>query len=554
MREIDRLTTERYGVPSLQLMENAAGATFRAVTDLLGNNFEKRILVLCGRGNNGGDGASAARMLAHAGAHVDVVLFGKVEDRKGDARTNFERLLNWKAEHQTSATSDPATNPGTLNFFECDSESAWSQVFSSVISVPHDVIVDAMLGTGLTRPVEGLQRDAIKYLRELRCAADLKVQRPGIVSIDVPSGMNADSDECAGDVVRADVTVTMTAPKTANVLPPAANYNGRLIVADIGSPAELVAEAKPSMFLIEEEDAHRWLIQTRYTPDSYKNSHGHAVIVAGSRGFTGAAALCANAAMRAGAGLVTVATPDSAQPLIATQVMSEVMTTSLAETDRGAVSDEAFDFFSKFGERADVVAIGPGLSSQDERTRAFVARVVQERSTPVVIDADGLNCLSPWPEGLRGSAELPIVLTPHPGEMLRLIGSTDKSLLSDRPELAREFATQHEVILLLKGGRSLIAAPDGRVFVNSSGNAGLGTAGSGDTLTGIITGFLAQTRATLRDESNALDAVVAALFIGGQAGDLAAQKLGMRAMTASDIREHLSEVFLSLDPSGELPQ
>jgi NAD(P)H-hydrate epimerase len=554
MREIDRLTTERHGIPSLELMENAAGATFRSATELLGDNSEKRILVLCGKGNNGGDGAAVARMLAHAGARVEAVLFGKVEDTKGDARTNFQRLLSWSVESERRVAGDASTNPGTIKFVECDEEKVWSEVLTSVQNSPYDVIIDALFGTGLTRPVEGLQREAIRYLRGLRAPEISRhAQRPKIISIDVPSGLNADSNECAGDVVSADATVTMTAPKVGNVLAPAAAYNGRLIVADIGSPTELIGEANPNMFLIEEEDARHWLIQTRYTPDSYKNSHGHAVIVAGSRGFTGAAALCANAAMRAGAGLVTVATPDSAQPLVAAQVMPEVMTTSLAETDRGAVSDEAFDFYSKFSERADVVAIGPGLSSEDERTRAFVTRVVEERTTPVVIDADGLNCLSPWPAKLRGSAELPIVLTPHPGEMLRLIGSADKSLLHDLVELARGFATDHEVILLLKGSRSLIAAPDGRVFVNSSGNAGLGTAGSGDTLTGIITGFLAQARATLRADANALEAVVAALFIGGRAGDFAARDLGMRAMTASDIREHLSEVFLSLDPSGELP-
>ena len=200
--------------------------------------------------------------------------------------------------------------------------------------------------------------------------------------------------------------------------------------------------------------------------------------------------------MRAGAGLVTVATPASAQPLVATQVMPEVMTAALAETDRGAVSDDAFDFFSKFSEKADVIAIGPGLSSEDDRTRKFVRRAVENRRTPVVVDADGLNCLSPWPGELRGSAELPIVLTPHPGEMLRLMGTSDKAALNDRIAAARKFATQHEVILLLKGGRSLIAAPDGRVFLNSTGNAGLGTAGAGDTLTGVITGFLAQARST----------------------------------------------------------
>jgi NAD(P)H-hydrate epimerase len=320
----------------------------------------------------------------------------------------------------------------------------------------------------------------------------------------------------------------------------------------------LLAETKADLFLTDENDAKRWLSATRYTPDSYKNTHGHAFVVAGSRGFTGAATLCANAAMRSGAGLVTVATSVSAQPLVATQVMPEVMTATLAETDRGAVSEDAFDYFFKFSERADVVAIGPGLSSEDERTRAFVRKVVEQRRTPVVIDADGLNCLSPWPNELGGSTDLPIILTPHPGEMLRLIGTTDKSALTDRVSAARQFAMQHQVILLLKGGRSLVAAPDGRVFINSTGNAGLGTAGAGDTLTGVITGFLAQACAyripTSRERRvTTLDTVVAALYISGLAGDFAAREIGMRAMVASDIREHISVALCSLDPRGEYP-
>ena len=550
MREIDRLTTERCGIPSLQLMENAAAATASAVSELLTGKSEKRILVLCGKGNNGGDGAAAARILANEGSRVDVVLLGKMDETRGDAKTNFEWLANWNNERVARAERESSTHLYPINFFECVSERAWTHLKSTVLATPHDAIIDALFGTGLTRPVEGFYQEAICYLQEVR---DSENSHPKIISVDVPSGLNADANELIGDAVKADITVTMTAPKVANVLPPAVDYNGRLIVADIGSPPELLDEAGANLFLIEAEDARHWLKQTRYTPDSYKNSHGHAVIVAGSRGFTGAAALCANAAMRAGAGLVTVATPAFAQTLVAAQVMPEVMTTSLAETDRGAVSDEAFDFFSKFSERADVVAIGPGLSSEDERTRAFVARVIENRKTPVVVDADGLNCLSPWPAKLRGSKANPIVLTPHPGEMLRLLGSSDKSLLQDKVNAARKFATEHEVILLLKGGRSLIAAPDGRVFVNSTGNAGLGTAGSGDTLTGIIAGFLAQAVGTLGTDAKTLDAVIAALFVGGLAGDFAARELGMRAMTASDIREHLSQVFLSLDPSGELP-
>jgi len=555
MREIDRLTTERSEIPSLTLMENAAMAVERATTAcLFGDLTGKGILVLCGKGNNGGDGAATARLLATAGARVDVVLLGKLEDTKGDSRTNFERLRLWIDEQALRENRETAAGDlGAINLFECDSEPAWDQLLAGVLSMPYDAAIDALFGTGLTRPVAGIHKEAVTYLRRLRQMRDsCEASHTPIISVDIPSGLNSDSTELIGETVHADLTVTMTAPKTANVLPPAASSNGKLIVADIGSPIELIEEAKSQLFVVEAADAHRWLIQTRYTPDSYKNMHGHALVIAGSRGFTGAAALCGNAAMSAGAGLVTVASPVSVQPLVATQLMPEVMTTALVETDRGAVSDEAIDYVMKFPERVNVIAIGPGLSSEDERTRKFVVAVVEQRKTPVVIDADGLNCLAPWPIELRGS-DHPIVLTPHPGEMLRLLGTKDKSALADKVAAAREFATSHEVILVLKGTRSLIAAPDGRVFINPTGNAGLGTAGAGDTLTGIITGFLAQAYGTLGDDADALDAVIAALYVGGLAGDLAARDSGMRAMVASNTREHLSEAIRLLDPWGEAP-
>ncbi|MEK6335276.1 MAG: NAD(P)H-hydrate dehydratase [Acidobacteriota bacterium] len=556
MREIDRLTTERFGTPSLALMEAAATATARIVTEHFGGAMSgKGVLVLCGRGNNGGDGAATARLLAIVGARVDVVLFGRLEDTKGDARTNFEKLNDWNSERATREEqgASPA-NLGSANLYQCDSEQGWEQLRVGLLNVPHDVTVDALFGTGLTRPVEGIAQEAVKYmqhLRELRDASDHSTSL--IVSVDIPSGLNSDSAQPIGAAVCADITVTMTAPKTANVLPPAANCNGRLIVADIGSPAELIDQAGSQLFLIEEKDAQRWLMKTRYTPDSYKNTHGHALIIAGSRGFTGAAALCGNAAMRAGAGLVTVATPASSQSLVAVQVMPEIMTTQLAETDRGSVSVDAIDNVSQLAERAEVIAVGPGLSSLDKDTRSFVKALVEKRRTPLVIDADGLNCLAPWPAELKGSTEYPIILTPHAGEMRRLVGGDDNVSLDDRVAAAREFAVAHEVILLLKGSRALIASPDGRVFVNSSGNAGVGTAGAGDTLTGIIAGFIAQAYGSQKASSDALESVIAALFISGRAADIAASKLGMRTMVASDIREHLSAAICSLDPRGEHP-
>ena len=334
--------------------------------------------------------------------------------------------------------------------------------------------------------------------------------------------------------------------------------NGKLVIADIGSPPTLVTDAKPNLFVTDETDAREWLVKTRYTPASFKNTHGHVLVIAGSRGFTGAAVLCGNAAMRSGAGLVTIATPASAQTSIAAGAMPEVMTTALAETDRGAVSDEAIEHVTQLSANATVIAIGPGLSATDERTRRFVYTIVKQRKTPVVIDADGLNCLaafseSGWPAELQGSEAAPLILTPHQGEMLRLMGTTNKAALDDRVSVAREFAARHKLILVLKGERALIAAPDGRVIINSTGNAGLGTAGAGDTLTGIIAAFVAQDRATLKNDADALSATVAALYVGGLAGDFAARELGMRTMVASDIREHISEAVRMLDPKGEQP-
>jgi len=536
MREIDRLTTEKFHIPSYALMESASAACLQAVrARFAGVVAGKTALVLCGKGNNGGDGAGLARLLAEAGAQCSVVLFGRVEETRGDARTNFDAV-------SLLASSE------ALTFIECNDASTWDQIAAN--DREYDLIVDALFGTGLTRALEGIYLkilEDISFLRKNRASAE----RPLVLSIDVPSGLNADVANPIGPAVTADLTVTFTAPKPANVLPPACDLGGELTVADIGSPSSLIDATKPWLFLTEAEDAKRWLVSTRYAHGSYKNTHGNVLIAAGSRGYSGAAALSANAAMRSGAGLVTVATPASAQPLVASGSIPEVMTAALAETDRGAVSDEAVDHFLKLAtKKGTVVAVGPGLTSDDERTRRFVLQIAKRRSTPCVIDADGLNCLAPWPEDLRGSPEHPLVLTPHPGEMTRLIGGAE---IKDRVAVAREFATAHHVILLLKGSRSIVAAPDGRVFVNPTGNPGLGTAGSGDTLTGLISGFLAQAFATLQDKADPLAAVIAALYVGGLAGDFAARKFGMRTMVASDIREHFSEAIRFLDPQGEQP-
>jgi NAD(P)H-hydrate epimerase len=527
-------------------MEAAANACLRAIAKHFNGQLEgKKALVVCGKGNNGGDGAALARGLSRSGVHCDVVLCGALAETAGDARTNFEatsRLASFEA--------GSASAPPPLTFIECADVAEWEQV------APHrttyDLIVDALFGTGLVRPLEGLPLKVVEHLALLRRARIRAAgARPLVLAIDIPSGLNADSATPIGAAVEADLTVTFTAPKPANVLPPASHACGELIVADIGSPRSLIESLRPDLFVIEAEDARQWLASTNYKPESHKNTHGHVLIVAGSRGYTGAAALCGNAAMRSGAGLVTIATPASMQDTVASHVMPEVMTMPLAETDRGAISDESTNHLLKQAERSTVVALGPGLTSADERTRQFVRAIVERRSKPTIVDADGLNCLSPWPSALQGSNESPLILTPHPGEMRRLLGKD--TLGNDHVSVARDFAVANKLILVLKGSRSIVASPDGRVFITPTGNAGLGTAGSGDTLTGLIAGFLAQAYATLTTTADPLGATLAALYVGGLAGDLAARDLGMRTMIASDIRERFGAAIRMLDFHGEQP-
>jgi NAD(P)H-hydrate epimerase len=544
MREIDRLTAERFSIPFLLLMESAAAASAKAIATKFPDGLAgKRARILCGRGNNGGDGAALARALWLAGARVDVVLFGRVEETKGDARTNFEI-----AERLSSFDAGSHTHPPPLTFTECETIASWEEIAGH----NYDIIVDALFGTGLTRPLEGVHRQVVEHVALLRRARERSLaNHPLIVSLDIPSGLNADSATLIGETVQADLTITFTAPKAGNVLPSASHYNGELVIANIGSPPSLLEAAETQLHLVEEGDAREWLVKTRYAPDSYKNTHGHALIIAGSREMTGAAVLCGVAAMRAGSGLVTIATPSSAQPAVVARALPEIMTATLCETAQGAVSFEAIEQVMKLALRASALAVGPGLSNKDESTRRFVREIVERRTVPLVIDADGLNALAPWPKDLRGSAELPLILTPHQGEMLRLMGTDDKEALADRVQAARDFSTAHNLILVLKGTRTLVAAPDGRIFINPTGNAGLGTAGAGDTLTGIITGFIAQ--AFAEDYRDALCATIAAVYIGGLAGDIAAKKRGMRSLVASDIALSLSAAVCTLDARGERP-
>jgi NAD(P)H-hydrate epimerase len=523
MREVDRLTTERYGIPSIILMENAAQAAALAITEKFNGSVKDRsIVVLCGKGNNGGDGAALARILTSAGADVLVLLFGRIDDTRGDARSNFD------AAEQVCEVD------------EIDSIDEWKELWCEQFQ-NRDMIVDAIFGTGLDRPVgewPGVVIDDIN--------ANISEHKPIVLSIDIPSGLNSDLAEPIGPAFRSDLTVTFTAPKAANILPPASRHNGKLLIADIGSPRELIDEVDSDLFLAEGKDAERWLSATAFTDNSYKNKRGHALIIAGSKNYTGAAVLCGDAAIRSGVGLVTLAVPEGSRESVVARVSPEVMVRGISETAGGSAAEAAFEEITEFLENVDVVAVGSGLSSKEDETRRFVRKTVEQRTTPVVIDADGLTALSPF--DISGPAELPLILTPHEGEFMRLLGTDDKSVIENRVEAVRRFATDNNVILVLKGERVLIGAPDGRVVVNPTGNAGLGKAGNGDTLTGILTGFAAQ---AVQMRIDMFETVVAAVYIAGLAGDKAEEKYGKRVMTASDVRDCLADVFTSLSGSDK---
>jgi NAD(P)H-hydrate epimerase len=289
--------------------------------------------------------------------------------------------------------------------------------------------------------------------------------------------------------------------------------------------------------LAEASDAARWLAATEFSPDSYKYRRGHALLIAGSANYSGAAVLCGDAAIRSGTGLVTIATPESSRASITARVAPEVMVRGVAETEKGAMSADAFEEIDRFAsEKADVIAIGSGMSSEEESTRSFVRAVVERRRTPVVIDADGLNALAPF--DLSGSEELPLILTPHQGEFKRLLGAADDP--ADPIAAVSEFASRHHVYVVLKGERPIIGEPGGGVVINPTGNSGLGKAGNGDTLTGIIAGFVAQ---AAKLEIGTLETVIAAVYLAGLAGDIAEERFGKRVMTATDVRDCLQEAF-----------
>jgi len=511
MQRIDRLTTERYGVPSLTLMENAG----RSVVEFLAERFAplagQRVAILCGRGNNGGDGLVVARLLREQGLRPTVLLFAAPGKVSGDAAVNLRRLAD---------SGMPAVIEGP---------EAWQTIKASLQGTT--LVVDALLGTGLTKPLGGLLLEVIREVNEGLASAQ-------VVAVDLPSGISADSGEQIGEHVRADFSVTFTAPKIAHVFPPACEHVGEWVVRQIGTPPEAL-ENDPDLFLnLACREDFAWLARPR-KPDSHKGSYGHVLILAGSVGKTGAAALAAKAALRAGTGLVTVATAESAIPTLASLGM-EYMTVPLPQTDAGTISLRALDYgrLDKLLEGKTVLAIGPGIGTVPE-TAELVRTLVNGRRLPVVLDADGLNAFDGRMDQFQSGGDLPdATLTPHPGELSRLVGVSTAEIQARRVETARDFARKHQVNLVLKGFRTLTAAPDGRVWVNPTGNPGMATGGTGDVLTGITAGLVAQYRN--RPSSGV---AAAAVFLHGLAGDLAAKETGQASLIAGDLIEALPKAY-----------
>ena len=500
MREIDRLTGERFGVPSLTLMENAGAAVAAFV--LSQYPAAESVGVICGKGNNGGDGFVVARKLHEAGQEVRVLLLAERSELRGDAAEMFTRL--------------PMPAVGVSKNDHLKTEAARA-VFDA------DVLIDGILGTGFRPPVSGLYAEAI---------AAMNASSAPVVAVDIPSGADADvMGEQVGAVARADAIVTFTAPRPAHVfgmLTP-----GPTVVAPIGSPDEAVVSSLQLNLITAGAVAP--LIGPRPAA-SNKGSFGHVLVLGGSTGKAGAAAMAGMAALRAGAGLSTVATAKSVLATVAS-FHAELMTEPLEETEAGSIALASLQKgrLDVLVKAKTVLAVGPGISRHPE-TAEFVRSVVKKYKVPIVLDADGLNAFEGRAAELK-SREGTLVITPHPGEMARLAGSTIPAVQHDRLNVARTFAREHGLIVVLKGHRTVIAQPDGTVWVNTTGNPGMATGGTGDILTGMVAGLMAQ------NPDRIAEAVIAAVHLHGLAGDVARESMGEHSMVATDLLKALPEAF-----------
>jgi len=507
MREIDRIAIDEIGIPGPVLMENAGIRITEEILRKFPKIQDENVVVVAGKGNNGGDGFVVARHLHNRGARPTVLLLAAKEDLKGDAALNLA-IAEKSGVEVVDASTDLCWKKRRMTLFHAS------------------VIIDAIFGTGLMKPAEGLFAAAIQDINK---AAGYKV------AVDIPSGLSSDTFRLIGPAVKADLTVALAAPKIGHVFPPAEEYVGELVRADIGIPPALFESENLKLEMVERAAIVPCF--AKRARDAHKGSYGHLLVLSGSLGKTGAAVMAAKAAYRTGAGLVTVGAPVSCVPVIA-RSMVELMTEPLAETEAGTASSAALPRVLELIKGKDAIVLGPGLSTHPS-TAELVLSLIPKLKVPAVIDADGLNILAGHLDVLKAAAA-PLVLTPHPGEFARLTGRSIQDVLDGRLDLAPRFARDNGVFLVLKGYRTLVATPQGRVYVNPTGNPGMATGGSGDVLCGMLGTFIMQ-------EKDLLGAILAAVYLHGLAGDIGAGKLSERALLAGDLIRSLPEAIKSIE-------
>jgi len=514
MREIDRMAIQELGIAGVVLMENAARGASRFFLDHFRPGPDSRILILCGRGNNGGDGYVMARYLLQAGLKVKVVVLSSRDKIQGDA------LINLKIIQQLG-----------IEIFEITDKEAWDQLKPRLMDC--DYIIDGILGTGLNAPVRGFYGQVI---------SDINRSGHPVTAIDIPSGLNADTGQIMGEAVQANLTVTFGFLKPGQLLFPGAEQVGRLVRVDIGIPDPVSDRIPLKYHLIDPED-FLFLFQN-IGQDIHKGSRGHLLILSGSTGKTGAAALTALGALRAGAGLVTLGVPASLNPIMEAK-LTEAMTVPLPDTGDGFFSSRAKDALLKLKllEGKTALVLGPGIGDHEE-TIQFVHDILANITLPVVLDADGLNALSKNMDSLKAfSGE--IILTPHPGEMGRLTGRNSSDIQQDRLKTLEDFIEQYQCTLVLKGARTLIGGPDKKISINPTGNPLLSTGGTGDVLTGLIGGFIARGLPLAQ-------ACQAGVYLHGLAADLLSERMGQAGLLAGELLSVLPEIMAKL-VNGEWP-
>ena len=512
MNELDRLASTQHGISTAQLMERAGELLLAALRAQLGSLTGKRIVIAAGKGNNGGDGMVLARLLQQHACTVETYLGADGSTLRGLAREQWQRLRQ-------------AGGHGC----QCLDRAEWTMEQFRRAAKGADIIVDALLGTGLTAPVEGIYAEMIDTINGAGAP---------VLAVDLPSGINADTGAVMGIAVNAAFTVTFALPKIGLLLYPGAAHTGRVIVVDIGIPRAALDQLALTVEQITPGLIRRLL--TPRSPEQHKGDFGHLLVIAGSEGKMGAAAMSALGALRAGAGLVTVAIPRSQNPIIQELVM-EAMSAPMAETAERTISEAALPALLHLAVGKRAVALGPGLSLQQE-TQALIRTFVPQLACPVVIDADGLNAIAGH-DTTTTTRPAPTVLTPHPGEMARLLGCTTDRVQADRPQAAREAARRYRAWVVLKGAHTLLADPDGRLWINTTGNPGMASGGTGDVLTGMLGGLIAQSIPLP-------DAATAAIYLHGLAGDLAARQMGETGLMARDLIAQLPAAFQQTVPSS----